>query len=114
MKGGVAVAPSGTILTKKSHCYQPGTRTLMEIHHFQKSTDLLIQKRPFYWLAMEVLQVEKSWFKIQASTVMGLHEASEAYPISLLEDSHICAIHAKGITIMPKDMQLVRQIHGEV
>ena len=71
-------------------------------------------EEPFFWLVREVLQAEKSWFKIQAFTVMALHEASEAFLICLLEDSHICAIHVKGIIIMPKDMQLARWIHGEM
>ena len=70
-----------------------------------KSTEVLIQKRLFYRLVREMLQ---------ASTVMALHEVSEAYLIHLLEDSHICAIHVKRITIMPKDMQLMRQICSEV
>ena len=81
---------------------------------FQKSTKLLIKTRPLYQMVREVLQAEKSWLKIQASTVMAFHEASEAYFICLLEDSHICAIHAKWKIIIPKDMQLVRQIHGEM
>ena len=113
-KGGVVVEPSGTMLIKKSCHYQPRTRVLMEIQHFQKSTELLIQKRPFYQLVMEVLQAEKSWFIIQASAVMALHETSEAYLIHLLEDSHICTIHVKRITIMPKDIYLTKQIHGEL
>ena len=84
VKGGAV--PSGPELTKTktSHHYRPGTRALMEIRHFQKSTDLLIQKKPFYRLVREVLQAEKLWFKLEASAVMALHEASEAYFIQLL------------------------------
>ena len=73
MKDVMAVAPSGTKSIKKSHCYPSETRVLMEIQHLQKSTKLLIQKRPFHWLAREVLQVETSWFKIQASAGMDLY-----------------------------------------
>ena len=86
----------------------------MEIRYFQKSTDLLILRRLFYRLVRELLQVERSSLKIQAYVVMALHEVSEAYLIWLLEGSHICKIHAKRITVMPKDMQLARQIRGEV
>ena len=86
----------------------------MEIRCFQKPTDLLIQKGTIIQLVREVLQAEKSWFKIQASAVMALHEASEAYLIWLLEDSHVCVIHEKRITIIPKDIQLTRKIWGEV
>ena len=44
---------------------------------------------------------------------MALQEASEAYLISLFEDSNLCTIHAKHYTIMPKDIQLTRRIRGE-
>ena len=67
----------------------------MEIRKFQTLTDLLILKRPFYHMVKEILQAERSWLKIQASAVMALHEAAEAYLIRLLEDGHICTIHAK-------------------
>ena len=42
-----------------------------------------------------------------------LQEACKAYLVSLFEDTNLCAIHAKLITIMPKDIQLARQIRGE-
>ena len=42
-----------------------------------------------------------------------LQEASEAYLVSLFEDTNLCAIHAKHVTIMPKDIQLARHIRGE-
>ena len=47
------------------------------------------------------------------ATVMALQEAAEAFLIQLLEDSNLCAIHAKWATILPKDMQLARRIQGE-
>ena len=40
-------------------------------------------------------------------------EASEAYLVGLFEDTNLCAIHAKRVTIMPKDIQLARRIRGE-
>ena len=61
----------------------------------------------------EMLQKRESWLKIQASAVLALHEAAEAYLICLFEDGNLCAIHAKSITIMPKDLQLAQQIRGE-
>lgn len=42
-----------------------------------------------------------------------LQEASEAYLVGLFEDTNLCAIHAKRVTIMPKDIQLARRIRGE-
>ena len=67
----------------------------MEIRKFQKSTELLIPKKPFYWVVKEILQADRSWLKIHASAIMGLNEVVEAYLVRLLEDGHICAIHVK-------------------
>ena len=44
---------------------------------------------------------------------MALQEVAEAYLVSLFEDSNLCVIHAKHVTIMPKDIQLARRIRGE-
>ena len=46
-------------------------------------------------------------------SVEALQEASEAYLVGLFEDTNLCAIHAKRVTIMPKDIQLARKIRGE-
>ena len=51
--------------------------------------------------------------RVTPAMVMALQEAAEAYLVQLLEDSNLCAIHAKRVTIQPKDIQLARQIHGE-
>ncbi|CAH2021537.1 unnamed protein product [Acanthoscelides obtectus] len=45
---------------------------------------------------------------------MALQEASEAYLVGLFEDTNLCAIHAKRVTIMPKDIQLARRIRANV
>ncbi|KAB7499463.1 Histone H2B 7 [Armadillidium nasatum] len=44
---------------------------------------------------------------------MALQEASEAYLVGLFEDTNLCAIHAKRVTIMPKDIQLARRIRDK-
>jgi histone H3 len=51
--------------------------------------------------------------RFQGSAVLALQEASEAYLVGLLEDTHLCALHAKRVTIMPQDMHLARRIRGE-
>ena len=51
--------------------------------------------------------------RFQSSAVLALQEASEAYLVGLFEDTNLCAIHAKRVTIMPKDIQLARRIRGE-
>jgi histone H3 len=127
---------------KKPHRFRPGTVALREIRKYQKSTELLIRKLPFQRLtreiANEVLAAKQRDLyvnvdgmdmrrpeakgcrtehicdlRFQATSVMALQEAAEAQLIGVLEDTNLCAIHAKRVTIMPKDMQLVRRIRGE-
>ena len=80
---------------------------------YQKSTELLIRKLPFQRLVREIAQDFKTDLRFQSSAVMALQEASEAYLVGLFEDTNLCAIHAKRVTIMPKDIQLARRIRGE-
>ena len=61
----------------------------------------------------EIAQDFKTDLRFQSSAVMALQESSEAYLVGLLEDTNLCAIHAKRVTIMPKDIQLARRIRGE-
>lgn len=98
---------------KKPHRYRPGTVALREIRRYQKSTDLLIRKLPFQRLVREIAQDFKNDLRFQSTAILALQEASEAYLTSLFEDTNLCAIHAKRVTIMPKDMQLARRIRGE-
>ena len=99
---------------KKTRKYQPGTVALQKIWRFQKSTELLIRKLPFSWLVCEIaLQVGKTDLHFQGSTIICLQEAVEAYVVSLMEDANLCAIHARWVTIMPKDIQLACCIWGE-
>ncbi|CAG0904744.1 unnamed protein product [Cyprideis torosa] len=80
---------------KKPHRYRPGTVALREIRRYQKSTELLIRKLPFQRLVREIAQDFKTDLRFQGSAVMALQEASEAYLVSLFEDTNLCAIHAK-------------------
>ena len=98
---------------KKPHRFRPGTVALREIRRYQKSTDLLIRKLPFQRLVREIAQDFKNDLRFQGSAILALQEASEAYLVSLFEDTNLCAIHAKRVTIMPKDIQLARRIRGE-
>ena len=99
---------------KRPRRYWPGTVALHEIWRYQKSTELLIRKLPFSWLVREIAQeVGKTDMCFQGSTIICLQEAAEAYLVSLLEDANLCAIHAKRVTIMPKDVQLAHRIRGE-
>ncbi|XP_050998963.1 histone H3.3A-like [Acomys russatus] len=96
---------------KKPHRYRPGTVTLCEIRGYQKSTELLICMFPFQHLVREIAQGFKTDLRFQSAAIGALQEASEAYVVGLLEDTNLCAIHAKRVTIMPKDIQLARLIH---
>ncbi|KAL7456952.1 hypothetical protein ACHAWC_008418 [Mediolabrus comicus] len=98
---------------RKAHRYRPGTVALREIRRYQKSTDLLIRKAPFQKLVREIAQKLESDLRFQSTAVLALQEASEAYLIALFEDTNLCAIHAKRVTIMPRDMLLARRIRGE-
>ena len=106
-------SPTSGTNVKKPHRYRPGTVALREIRKYQKSTELLIRKLPFQRLVREVAQDFKNDLRFQGSAVMALQEAAEAYLVSLFEDTNLCAIHAKRVTIMPKDIQLARRIRGE-
>ena len=98
---------------QQPHRYQPGMVMLREIRRYQKSTELLMHKLPFQRLVHEILQGYGGGYRVTPAMMMALQEAAEAYLVQLLEDSNLCAIHAKRITIQPKDIQLARQIHGE-
>ena len=97
----------------KPHRYRAGMMALKDICHFQKSTALLIRKLPFQRLVREIAQDFKTDLRFQSAAILCLQEAAEAYIVGLFEDANLCAIHAKRVTIMPKDIQLARRIQGE-
>ena len=98
---------------KKPHRYRPGTVALREICRYQKSTELLIRRLPFQRLVREIAQDYRSRLNFASRAILALQEAVEAYLVGLLEDTNLCTIHTKHITIMPKEMQLARRIRGE-
>ena len=99
---------------KKTRKYQPGTVALHESWQFQKSTELLMWKLPFLWLVCKIaLEVGKYDLCFQGSTIICLQEAAEAYIVGLMEDTNLCTIHVKRVTIMPRDIQLAHHIWGE-
>jgi len=103
--------PTGGV--KKPHRYRPGTIALREIRRYQKSTDLLIRKLPFQRLVREIAMFFRGDVRFSPASLLALQEASEAYLVGLFEDTNLCALHAKRVTIMPKDIQLARRIRGE-
>ncbi|ELU13949.1 hypothetical protein CAPTEDRAFT_174168 [Capitella teleta] len=96
---------------RKRKRYRPGTKALMEIRRFQKSTDLLLRRMPFARLVREIA-MHFGDYRWESMALMALQEASESYLVHLFSDTNLCAIHAKRVTIMPSDMQLARRIRG--
>ena len=101
---------------KKPRRYRPGTMALQDIRRYQRSTELLIRRALFNCLVRELVQ--DLWhggleLRVLSMVVTILQEAAEAYLVLLFEDTNLWAIHAKCVTIMPKDIQLVQRIHGE-
>ena len=101
--------------TRKKRRLRPGTKALREIRHEQKSTKLCIPKLPFQRVVLEVVQelYPGENIRFQSSALLALQTAAEAYLIEKLEDSNLCAIHAKRVTVMTKDIQLARRIARE-
>ncbi|KAH7296203.1 hypothetical protein KP509_26G013100 [Ceratopteris richardii] len=89
------------------------TKAFAEIRHYQKTAELLIPRRPFARVVKEELQRYCAGLRIQALALEALQKAVEAFLISMLEDSNLCAIHAKRVTIQSKDIQLARRIRGD-
>ncbi|PWA26365.1 hypothetical protein CCH79_00018158, partial [Gambusia affinis] len=99
--------------TPKKRRFRPGTRALMEIRKYQKSTDFLIRKTSFARLVREICQrFSLTALRWQVYALMALQEAAEAFLVLLLSDANLCAIHAKRVTVFPRDIQLARRLRG--
>ncbi|KAH7437624.1 hypothetical protein KP509_05G081200 [Ceratopteris richardii] len=94
----------------KEHAHR---KAFAEIRHYQKTAELLIPRRTFARVVKEELQRYCAGLRIQALALEALQEEAEAYFISMLKDSNLCAIHAKRVTIQPNDIQLARRIRGD-
>jgi len=111
--------PEGKAAPKKRR-FRPGTVALRDIRKYQKSTDLLVQKLPFSRLVREITAEmttdtnfrDSENLRWQRSALLALQEATEAFLVHLFEDTNLCAIHAKRVTIMTRDIQLARRIRG--
>jgi histone H3 len=98
---------------KKPHRFKPGTVALREIRRQQKSTELLFRRLPFRRLILEIMQEFKDDLHLSQSARIIIQVISEAYLIDLMEMANLCALHAKRVTVMPKDIQLARRIRNE-
>lgn len=98
---------------KRKHRYRPGTVALREIRKYQRGDELLLRKLPFQRLVREIAATMKNDVRFQGSAILALQEASEAYLVDLFQDTNLCAIHAKRVTIDARDMRLARRLRGE-
>ena len=99
--------------TKPPHCYRPGTVALREIWRFQKSTDLLILKKPFGRLVREITQditaearkkklpTNDYDYRYQGKAILASQEAAEARLIEMFHDGQTAAFPAKRVTVKP-------------
>ncbi|VDC07303.1 unnamed protein product [Peniophora sp. CBMAI 1063] len=105
---------------RRRHRYRPGTVALREIRKYQKSTDLLLRRLPFARVVREIAmemttdvnEEGGAMLRWQSSAILALQEASEAFLVHLFEDANLCAIHAKRVTLMTRDLQLARRLRG--
>lgn len=107
-----AVKKPRVIKAIRAKKYRPGTVALREIRKYQKSTESLIPFAPFSRLVREIATSVAHEFRFQRTAVLAIREAAEAYITQVLEESNLCAIHAKRVTIMPKDILLANRIRG--
>ena len=101
--------------TKLCHKFLPGTVALRDIRRYQKGTELLLRKLPFQRLVREIAaETSKKGLRFQASAVLAMQEATEAYMVNLFADTCLCAIHGRRVTIQPRDIQLARRLRGRI
>lgn len=98
---------------KKQHRWRPGTVALREVRRFQNSTDLLIARAPFRRLVREIVANLKDSIRMRSTALDAIQEATESYLTNVLGDANLCTIHAKRVTLFPKDLQLALRLRGE-
>ena len=103
----------GEMKMKKPRRFRPGTVALREIRKYQNSTLTLLARQPFQRVVREITQKIRPELRFQSRALAALQEAAEAYLVGLFEDTNLCAIHAKRVTVTPADMSLARRIRGE-
>ena len=108
---------------KKSHRYQPGLVALREIRRYQQSNECLIKKAPFHKLIREISQeyrvcpdgpgTPSVQVNFQSTAISALQKATENFIVGLFEDVNFLAVHAKRVTVMPRDIRLALRIGGD-
>lgn len=89
--------------------FKPGALALKEIRKYQKSSELLIRKRPFQRLVRSLATFNEE-LRFQSAALIIFQEAAENFLVGLLEDSYRCAVHAKRVTLLARDIILIYKI----
>ena len=101
---------------KKKHRYKAGTIALREIRKYQKTTELLTTTAPFRrWVKQCERRMSRlsEFVNYKQIAIQMLHTAMEAKAIELLEASNQIAIHAKRITVKPRDIDLAFDLQNK-
>ena len=89
----------------------PGYQALKEIRRQQASTDMLLRITPFTRIIKEIIyQITPREYRIQTAAIRALMEAAQSFMITLFDSANLCTAHAKRVTLMTSDIQLVRRI----
>ena len=96
---------------------------LRAIRRYQKSTECLIKRSPFQKLIREISQeyrvcpdgpgIPSIQVRFQSTAIAAPQEAAENFIVGLFEDVNLLAVHAKRVTIMPRDIRLALRIRGD-
>jgi histone H3/H4 len=92
--------------------FRPGMRAIQEIRKFQRTTQFLIRRLPFARLVKEITTAYHHSLRWRVDAIEALQHSAEDYIINLLTDANLCAVHARRVTIMPRDLYLARRIRG--
>ena len=107
------VKPPTEMKEARKRRMKPGSLAFREIKKYQRSTEMLLPRAPFQRLVRSLCESVDHELRFRSEALVALQEATEAFLVGLFEDTNLCAIHAKRVTIMPKDIQLARRIRGE-
>lgn len=99
---------------KHKNRFRPGQVALRQIRKYQGTTQLLIPRMPFQRVVREITHEDCGRpYRFAVSAIEALHEAAEEYVVELFQDSMLCALHAKRVTVSPTDMKLARRLRRD-
>uniref|UniRef100_A0A5S6Q654 Histone domain-containing protein n=1 Tax=Trichuris muris TaxID=70415 RepID=A0A5S6Q654_TRIMR len=94
---------------------RPGVVALQEIRFYQRGTELLMPRTPFHRVVLQIVKrLGRIDFRFQRAAMEVLQTAAEAYMVGVMEDTNLACIHAKRVTIMPKDIKLALRLRGDL